>query len=200
MKNMVDELNSSEIGKENKDEAKELAQDTMQKEFTEEKIESEIHAEENSAESPREKGAGEPEELASEDEVKDDHVKKPEVKDTEDNNVEEKTPADPHAVTLEKVQAVLNQTADKSSLSPQIQRMMQRQAEDTRRVEDSIKGTKSNPSWFVPLFCTLMVVGLLWAVVYYLQGTYPIPGIGNWNLLIAFIIILIGFIMTMWWR
>ena len=68
------------------------------------------------------------------------------------------------------------------------------------RVEETIKGTKSNPRWFVPLFCALMIIGLIWAVVYYLTSDYPIPNIGAWNLAIAFAIIMIGFIMTMWWR
>ena len=84
--------------------------------------------------------------------------------------------------------------------NPQMQRMMNRQAENTRRVEETIKGTKSNPRWFVPLFCALMIIGLIWAVVYYLTSDYPIPNIGAWNLAIAFAIIMIGFIMTMWWR
>ena len=44
-----------------------------------------------------------------------------------------------------------------------MQRMMNRQAENTRRVEETIKGTKSNPRWFVPLFCALMIIGLIWA-------------------------------------
>ena len=103
---------------------------------------------------------------------------------------------------MDRVEAVLNATVDKDSLSPQMQRMMNRQAENTRRVEESIKGTKSNPRWFVPLFCALMIIGLIWAVVYYLSpnGTWPIPGIGAWNLAIAFAIIMVGFIMTMWWR
>ena len=93
-------------------------------------------------------------------------------------------------------------TNETDSLSPQMQRMMSRQAENTRRVEETIKGTKSNPRWFVPLFCALMIIGLIWAVVYYLSpnGTWPIPGIGAWNLAIAFAIIMVGFIMTMWWR
>ncbi len=103
-------------------------------------------------------------------------------------------------IPMDRVEAVLNATADKDSLSPQMQRMMNRQAENTRRVEETIKGTKSNPRWFVPLFCTLMVIGLIWAVVYYLTSDYPIPNIGAWNLAIAFSIIMIGFIMTMWWR
>ncbi|OZG61470.1 septation inhibitor protein [Bifidobacterium lemurum] len=105
-------------------------------------------------------------------------------------------------IDMEQVQAVLNATADKATLTPQMRRMMTRQAENTKRVEESIKGTKSNPRWFVPLFCTLMIIGLIWAVVYYLSpsGSWPIPNIGAWNLAIAFAIIMVGFLMTMWWR
>jgi len=105
-----------------------------------------------------------------------------------------------YGVNMEQVQAVLNATADKATLTPQMQRMMNRQAENTKRVEETIKGTKSNPRWFVPLFCALMIIGLVWAVVYYLTTDYPIPHIGAWNLAIAFAIIMVGFIMTMWWR
>ena len=108
--------------------------------------------------------------------------------------------ADDLDIPMDRVEAVLNATADKDSLSPQMQRMMNRQAEKTRRVEETIKGTKSNPRWFVPLFCALMIIGLVWAVVYYLTSDYPIPNIGAWNLAIAFAIIMVGFIMTMWWR
>ena len=108
--------------------------------------------------------------------------------------------ADDLDIPMDRVEAVLNATVDKDSLSPQMQRMMNRQAENTRRVEESIKGTKSNPRWFVPLFCALMIIGLVWAVVYYLTTDYPIPHIGAWNLAIAFAIIMVGFIMTMWWR
>ena len=117
---------------------------------------------------------------------------------------------DDYGVSMDKVEAVLNATADKSDMTPQMRRMMQRQAENTKRVEESIKGTKSNPRWFVPLFCALMIIGLIWAVVYYLSpssdkniasgGSWPIPGIGPWNLAIAFAILMTGFIMTMWWR
>ena len=108
--------------------------------------------------------------------------------------------ADDLDIPMDRVEAVLNATADKDSLSPQMQRMMNRQAENTRRVEETIKGTKSNPRWFVPLFCALMIIGLVWAMVYYLTSDYPIPNIGAWNLAIAFAIIMVGFIMTMWWR
>ena len=107
-----------------------------------------------------------------------------------------------YGVDMDQVQAVLNATADKDSLSPQMQRMMNRQAENTKRVEETIKGTKSNPRWFVPLFCAFMIIGLIWCVVYYLSpaGGWPIPKIGAWNLAIGFALIMIGFLMTMGWR
>jgi len=45
-----------------------------------------------------------------------------------------------------------------------------------------------------------MIVGLIWSVVYYLTGNYPITNIGAWNLVIAFVTILVGFVMTMAWK
>ena len=122
--------------------------------------------------------------------------------ETESEDAESKNADDDDdlGIPMDRVEAVLNATVDKDSLTPQMQRMMNRQAENTRRVEETIKGTKSNPRWFVPLFCTLMIIGLVWAVVYYLTSDYPIPNIGAWNLAIAFAIIMVGFIMTMWWR
>lgn len=45
-----------------------------------------------------------------------------------------------------------------------------------------------------------MVIGLIWVVAYYLTGKFPIPAIGVWNLAVGFVIIMIGFLMTMWWR
>ena len=44
-----------------------------------------------------------------------------------------------YGVDIEKVEAVLNATADKATLTPQMQRMMSRQAENTKRVEETIK-------------------------------------------------------------
>lgn len=86
------------------------------------------------------------------------------------------------------------------TLSPHVQRAVQRTEEETKRVEKAIKGTKSNPAWFVPLFSFFLVLGLVWVIVYYLPGDYPIPNIDWWNLVIGFAIMMVGFIMMMWWR
>lgn len=62
-------------------------------------------------------------------------------------------------------------------------------------------GAKPSPRWWAPVMVTLMIVGLLWAVVFYLSAQkYPIPDIKTWNLLIAFGIMMAGFAMTTRWR
>lgn len=58
-----------------------------------------------------------------------------------------------------------------------------------------------SPRWWAPVMVTLMVLGLLWVVVFYLSGsTYPIPRAGYWNLGIGFGLMLVGFGMTTRWR
>lgn len=108
---------------------------------------------------------------------------------------------DPEDVSLEEVQNILNKDANDRDLPKNVQRLLAREQESSKRVEETIKDAKSNPRWFVPLFSVLLVLGLAWVVVNYITGgTYPIPGIGNWNLLIGFGIMMVGFLMTMWWN
>lgn len=58
-----------------------------------------------------------------------------------------------------------------------------------------------NPVWWVPVMCGLMIFGLFWLVACYLTQTeYPIPGIGNWNLIVGFATLMAGFLMTTRWR
>ena len=60
---------------------------------------------------------------------------------------------------------------------------------------------KPNARWFAPLMAGLLVLGLIWIVVYYVsQRAYPIPGIGDLNLVAGFAILLAGFGMTTRWR
>lgn len=104
-------------------------------------------------------------------------------------------------VSLDKVAAILGSDADAKDMPKNMQRLMTREADNNKRVQKSIKGAKTNSRWFVPVLVALLVIGLLWVVVNYLTGgSYPIPTIGNWNLLIGFGLMLIGFIMTMWWN
>jgi Cell division protein CrgA len=56
--------------------------------------------------------------------------------------------------------------------------------------------------WVVPVMLTLLIVGLLWIVVFYLAGD-DIPGmadLGYWNLGIGMGMILLGLITAMKWE
>lgn len=63
------------------------------------------------------------------------------------------------------------------------------------------KVEKGNPPWLVPTMVGLMVAGLIWVVATYLfRNEYPIPGLGNWNLAIGFVLMIAGFTLTLRWR
>jgi hypothetical protein len=71
----------------------------------------------------------------------------------------------------------------------------------TRREERELAGPGApNPVWFKPVMFGFMLIGLIWIVVYYISGTFPIAGLGSWNILIGFGIAFIGFLMTLRWR
>ena len=58
-----------------------------------------------------------------------------------------------------------------------------------------------NPVWFKPVMFGFMLVGLVWIIVFYLSNQqWPVPALGNWNILVGFGIMFIGFLMTTRWR
>ncbi|MCD4550030.1 MULTISPECIES: cell division protein CrgA [unclassified Schaalia] len=73
-------------------------------------------------------------------------------------------------------------------------------AEDTS-IPSWTDGIPLSPSWWAPTFITLLLIGLVWLLVYYISGgLYPIPHINWWNLVIGLGVMMVGFIMTMRWR
>ena len=63
------------------------------------------------------------------------------------------------------------------------------------------KATEPNPTWWAPVFITLLVLGLLWIVVYYVtQQSWPIESIHNWNMAIGFGLIMAGFLLSTRWK
>lgn len=74
-------------------------------------------------------------------------------------------------------------------------------AEEQSEIPSWTDGIPLSPSWWAPVFITLLIVGLLWIVIFYFSSyQFPIPGIRNWNLLIGIGIMMVGFIMTLKWR
>jgi hypothetical protein len=62
-------------------------------------------------------------------------------------------------------------------------------------------GPGPSPRWFAPVLVGLLILGLVWVVVYYLsQSKYPVPDIGNWNLVAGFAVLMVGFGMLTRWR
>lgn len=75
----------------------------------------------------------------------------------------------------------------------------------SRRGDDPVKPARSagpltNPPWFVPVMCALMIVGVVWVATFYISsGAFPVP-IGYWNLAIGLGAIMAGFVMATRWR
>jgi hypothetical protein len=83
----------------------------------------------------------------------------------------------------------------KKSVYTPPQGVLQSQASRARAVQPS-------PRWYAPLMVTLMVLGLLWIVVYYVAGD-QIPfmvSLGAWNFAIGFGAMVLGLVMSMRWR
>lgn len=76
-------------------------------------------------------------------------------------------------------------------------------------VPDSVKANKdkgANPVWFLPVALTLMIVGLLWIMVYYISQTlFPLGSgtpfdIGASNIIVGFGLMMVGFFMLTRWK
>jgi hypothetical protein len=60
-----------------------------------------------------------------------------------------------------------------------------------------------NPVWFKPLMFGFMLLGLIWIVLYYITSSnlqLPVPAFGQANIFVGFGLVLIGFLMTPWWK
>lgn len=74
-------------------------------------------------------------------------------------------------------------------------------AQSVSQTEPKTQSLPSNPSWFVPVMCALMIVGVVWVATFYItSGAWPIASIRYWNLGIGMGLIMAGFIMATRWR
>ncbi len=84
-------------------------------------------------------------------------------------------------------------------------RTRKKKASAATEVEETVKTPQNigNPAWLVPTMVTLLIVGALWLIVYYLTSSkwgLPIPGLNNWNLLIGFGFMLSALILATRWK
>ena len=63
------------------------------------------------------------------------------------------------------------------------------------------RGTAVSARWVAPTMVTLLVLGLLWVVVYYVSsGDWPLGGLGAWNIVIGFVFIFGGLMVATRWK
>jgi hypothetical protein len=62
--------------------------------------------------------------------------------------------------------------------------------------------SKVSPPWLVPTMVGCLVVGLAWIAVYYVtQNSIPgMSALGNWNLVVGFVLVISGVILATRWR
>ena len=64
------------------------------------------------------------------------------------------------------------------------------------------RAMEPSPRWYAVLMVTLMLIGLLWIVVYYVAGDRIgfMASLGAWNFAIGFGAMVAGLVMSMRWR
>jgi len=92
------------------------------------------------------------------------------------------------------------------SLLPMPKSKLRKKVQEKHAHEEQIfdaepHGPIESPSWLAPVMVANFLIGLFWIVVFYVsQTTYPIPGIGAWNMIIGFSFIGVGFSLATKWR
>jgi hypothetical protein len=60
---------------------------------------------------------------------------------------------------------------------------------------------KVSPPWLVPAMLGSLILGLIWIIVFYVsQQSWPIGGLGGWNLVVGFAFIVGGLGLATKWR
>ena len=61
---------------------------------------------------------------------------------------------------------------------------------------------KASPPWVGPAIVVLLVLGLAWIAVYYItqNGVPGLSALGNWNLVVGFLLVIGGVTLATIWR
>jgi len=80
-------------------------------------------------------------------------------------------------------------------------KVVEQRAHAQEVVEHTPHAPLESPKWLAPTMVSAFLIGLFWIVVFYVtQTSYPIPGIGAWNMIIGFGFIGVGFSLATRWR
>ena len=74
---------------------------------------------------------------------------------------------------------------------------------DPRVHKVTAKDDAPNPVWFKPVMFGFMLLGLVWIVLFYVTSStlqLPIPQLGQGNIFVGFGFVLVGFLMTPFWK
>jgi hypothetical protein len=86
----------------------------------------------------------------------------------------------------------------KSKLRKKVQ---ESHAHDEQQHMEEPQAPLESPAWLAPVMIANFLIGLFWIVVFYVtEQRYPVPGIQEWNMLIGFTFIAIGFSLATKWR
>lgn len=70
-----------------------------------------------------------------------------------------------------------------------------------QQMEQSQPVKEQTPLWYRVIMFSLLALGLLWIVVYYIfEGLFPIPNIGMWNITIGVGALMLSMLMMTRWR
>lgn len=76
-----------------------------------------------------------------------------------------------------------------------------RAAAEAERRRRAAAAEAPNPTWWAPVFVTLLLLGLVWIVVFYVtEGAWPVREFRYWNLVAGFALLIAGFGMSMRWK
>jgi hypothetical protein len=62
--------------------------------------------------------------------------------------------------------------------------------------------SKTSPPWLAPVMVACLVIGLAWIALYYItNGTVAgMSALGGWNMVIGFVLIIAGVVLSTRWR
>ena len=71
------------------------------------------------------------------------------------------------------------------------------QKKSSKPIKPQIVGEEDeNPTWYKVAMFGFMILGLIWILVFYISGgQYPLA-ISNWNIMVGFAFIMVGFMLS----